>query len=216
VCLAPLFALEDSCRASVIASERILFKHCIRSGLSHTYYRRMVSKPQITYDDGQLTIVAENCDFRKLCRTPRRHGSRLDLPASVAGQRFGFGLDPDRLSVLRDLLDNTELDTLFNIRYDLEGIRSCRLLCAANGGTSVPGSRVARGTSRRELPVSSQFGGSSRQEGSTPAESAAVFPKQPQPGHRRRQRCGVCSSQLQSRARWSRTLSLEQARFGNI
>src|ERR1700758_1710028 len=74
---------------------------------------RMVSKPpQIIYENGQLTIVAENSPLSQVMSALRAAmGADIDLPTSVADQRMWVRLGPGPArKVLRDLLDNTELD----------------------------------------------------------------------------------------------------------
>jgi len=140
---------------------------------------RVLSKsPQITYVDGQLTIVAENSPLSEIMSALRAAmGADIDLPASVAGQRIWVRLGPGPArKVLRDLLDNTELDYVLQASdTDEQGIRSMLLtLRSKTDEQGVPGSQVARGTIRRNLPVSSSPAEVPGQDNSTPAESAAV------------------------------------------
>jgi hypothetical protein len=181
VCLAPLFA---SSKIPARLPDRRAIQDPIQATASAQASaplttERIVSKPpQITYDDGQLTIVAENSRLSEVMSALRAAmGADIDLPASVAGQRIWVRLGPGPArSVLRDLLDNTELDYVIQASdTDLEGIRSLSLTVRSKTAEQgVPGSRVARGTSRRELPVSSNPVEAPEQDGSTPAESAAV------------------------------------------
>jgi hypothetical protein len=140
---------------------------------------RSVSKPpQITYKEGQLTIIADNSALSEVMSALRAvMGADVDLPASVAHQRIWVRLGPGPARrILRDLLDNTELDYVIQASdIDPEGIKSVLMtLRSKSGEASVPGSRVARGTSRRNLPQSSNPVEASEQDASTPAESAAV------------------------------------------
>jgi hypothetical protein len=146
---------------------------------------RVVSKPpQITYEDGQLTIVAENSPLSEIMSALRATiGADIDLPASVARQRIWVRLGPGPArKVLRDLLDNTELDYVFQAsESDPEGIRSVLLtLRSKSGEQDVAGSRVARGTSHRNPAVSSRPVEEAPEQGSsTSAESAAASDSAP-------------------------------------
>lgn len=140
---------------------------------------RMVSKPpQITYEDGQLTIVTENSPLSEVMSALRAAmGTDIDLPASVATQRIWVRLGPGPARrILRDLLDSTELNYVIQASdTDEQGIRSVLLtLRSKTDEQGVPGSRVARGMSRRNLPVSPSPVEAPEQDSSTPAESAAV------------------------------------------
>lgn len=164
---------------------------------------RMVSKPpQITYEDGQLTIVAENSRLSEVMSALRAAmGADIDLPASVAGQRIWIRLGPGPARrVLRDLLDNTELDYVIQASdTEVEGIRSVLLTARSKAAEQgVPGSQVARGTSRRELPVSSSPVEAPEQDGSTPAESAAVSDAAPAGSPSTSTDAQSAASQLQS------------------
>ena len=140
---------------------------------------RIVSKPpQVTYVDGQLAITAESSRLSEVMSALRAAmGTDVDLPVSVADQRIWVRLGPGPArKVLRDLLDNTELNYVIQASdSDEQGVR--KVLLTLRGKTaeqSVPGSRVARGTSRRNLPESSSAVEVPDQDSSTPAESAAV------------------------------------------
>src|SRR5271167_2006938 len=68
--------------------------------------------PQVTYQDGQLTIVAENALLSEVMAAVRTvMGADIDLPPGVAAQRIWVRLGPGPARrVLRDLLDGTELN----------------------------------------------------------------------------------------------------------
>jgi hypothetical protein len=139
---------------------------------------RAVSKPvQITYEDGQLTIITENSPLSEVMSALRTAmGADIDLPPSVASQRIWVRLGPGPArSVLRELLDNTELDYVIQASAtDPEGIGSVLLTVRPrNPVQGVPESRVARGTDRKNLPASSSPLEVPEQDNST-AESAAV------------------------------------------
>jgi hypothetical protein len=140
---------------------------------------RVASKPpQITYEDGQLTIVAENSPLSEVMSALRSTiGADIDLPPSVARQRIWVRLGPGPArKVLRDLLDNTELDYVFQAsESDPEGIKSVLLtLRSKTVEQGVPGSRVARAANHRDLPATSSPAEVPEQDSSAPAESAAA------------------------------------------
>jgi len=143
-----------------------------------------VPKPlQITYEDGQLTIVAENSPLSEVMSALRAAmGADIDLPSSVARQRIWVRLGPGPArKILRDLLENTELDYVIQASdTETQGIRS--VLLTLRSKTAEPGiqaSRVARGTSRKNLPENSSPVEVPEQDTSVPAESAAVSDPSP-------------------------------------
>jgi len=132
--------------------------------------------PQITYQDGQLTIVAENSPLSEVMSALRAAlGADIDLPVSVAHQRIWVRLGPGPArNVLRELLDNTELDFVIQASdSDEQGIRSVLLTVRTKTPEAgIPGSRVA--TNRKNLPASPSPVEVPEQDSSAPAESAAV------------------------------------------
>jgi hypothetical protein len=139
----------------------------------------VLNPPQITFEDGQLTIVAENSRLSEVMMALRTAtGADIDLPASVARQRIWVRLGPGPVrKILRDLLDNTDLDYVIQASdTDPDGIRSVLLtLRSKTTEQGAPGSRVARGTSRKSLaPESSNPLEAPDEDSSAPSESAAV------------------------------------------
>jgi hypothetical protein len=115
--------------------------------------------PQVTYEDGQLTIIAENSllsDILSALHTVM--GAEIDLPASASGQRIWVRLGPGPARrVVSELLSGTELNYVIQgSETDVDGIRSVSLTPhakAADGpGTSTE--RLARVANRR-LPQGS-------------------------------------------------------------
>jgi hypothetical protein len=140
---------------------------------------RAVSKPpQVSYEDGQLTIVAENSPLSEVMSALRAAmGADIDLPPSVARQRVWVRLGPGPArKVLRDLLDNTEFDYVIQASdTDTQGIRSVLLtLRSKTSEQGVQGTRVARDTNRKNLPENSNPAEVPEQDTSAPAESAGV------------------------------------------
>jgi hypothetical protein len=138
-----------------------------------------VSKPpEIIYKDGQLTIVAENSLLSEVMSALRSvMGADVDLPASAASQRIWVRLGPGPARrVLRDLLDNTELNYVIQAsETDTEGIRSVMLTLRSKAGEQGgPGSQMARAAGRRNQLASSTPTEVPEQESSTPSESTAA------------------------------------------
>lgn len=112
--------------------------------------------PEVSYDQGQLTIVAENVPLSMVLDAVRQvMGADIEMPPGAANQiiwvRSGPG--PAR-RVLRDLLDGTELDYVIQAsETDVDGIRSV-LLSARNKGseTPEPGNYSAHAANHRSQP----------------------------------------------------------------
>lgn len=98
--------------------------------------------PQVTYEDGQLTIIAENSvlsDVLKALRTAL--GADIDLPAGV-DQHIWVHLGPGPARrVLRDLLDSTEFNYVIQAsETDASGILSVLLTQRSkSSGPQTPG-----------------------------------------------------------------------------
>jgi len=141
---------------------------------------RVESKPpQITYDEqGQLTIIAENSRLSEVMSALRvAMGADIDLPPSVARQRIWVRLGPGPArKVLRDLLDNTELDYVIQASdADPDGIKSVLLTLRTTASESgVNGSRMARVTDRKNPAKGSSLSEEPDQDSPAPVESAAV------------------------------------------
>jgi hypothetical protein len=140
----------------------------------------LVSKPpQITYDeDGQLTIIAENSRLSEvMLALHTAMGADIDLPPSVAHQRIWVRLGPGPArKILRDLLDNTELDYVIQASdADPEGIRSVLLtLRTKTVEPRVNGSQVARSASGKSPAPGSKPTEDPDQDSPVPVDSAAV------------------------------------------
>lgn len=108
--------------------------------------------PQVTYQDGQLTIVAENALLSEVLAAVRTvMGADIELPPGVASQRIWVRLGPGPARrVLRDLLDGTELNYVIQAsESDSEGIRSVLLTVRTKSAeASSAGTQVARGPNR--------------------------------------------------------------------
>jgi hypothetical protein len=124
--------------------------------LSLTTEQAAMKLPQVTYDEGQLTIVAENVPLSAVLDAVRRvMGANIEMPPGAANQiiwaRSGPG--PAR-RVLRDLLDGTELDYVIQAsETDVDGVRSVLLTARSKGGDTVEaGNSPVRGGNRRSQP----------------------------------------------------------------
>ena len=99
--------------------------------LSPTAVAPPTSKPpQVTYEDGQLTIIAENSALSEVMKALRSAlGADIDLPAGVADQHIWVHLGPGPARrVLRDLLDSTEFNYVIQAsETDADGIQSVLL-----------------------------------------------------------------------------------------
>jgi hypothetical protein len=144
--------------------------------LGLTTEQAAVTPPQVTYDDGQLTIIAENVSLSAVFDALRRvMGTNIEMPPGAANQLIWVrsGPGPAR-RVLRDLLDGTDLDYVIQAsESDGEGVRSVLLSVRSKGGdTSDPGSSPARNLNRKAQP-----GGVSATDSpdmdTTPAENVA-------------------------------------------
>ena len=104
-------------------------------------------KPSLaSYEDGQLTIAAENVSLSAVFDALRRvMGANIEMPPGAADKLIWIrsGPGPAR-RVLRDLLDGTELET------DADGVRSVFLSTRSKGADAgEPGSSPVRGPNRR-------------------------------------------------------------------
>src|ERR1700730_12324617 len=137
--------------------------------------KQIQAKPlQITYEDGELTIIAENVPLSQVLSAVRKVlGADIDIPASAAGERVWgrFCPGPAR-RILRDLLDGTELDYVIQAsETDVDGVQS--VLLTARGKISETGglgNQVARSPNRRAQPVSA--GALENPEPESPAASS--------------------------------------------
>jgi len=89
-----------------------------------------VKAPQVTYEDGQLTVIAENSSLSEVMRALRSAlGADIDLPPGVVDQHIWVHLGPGPASrILRDLLDGTELNYIIQASESApDGIRSVLL-----------------------------------------------------------------------------------------
>ena len=134
--------------------------------------------PQVTYEGGQLTIIAENSSLADVMSALRAAiGADIDLPTSSASQRIWVRLGPGPArTVLRDLLENTELNFVIQAsENDEDGIRSVVLTARSkNADASGPGTQLARGANRRAQPVVPSPAEAPEPDASATSESASA------------------------------------------
>ena len=116
------------------------------------------NRHQVSYEDGQLTIIAENSKLGDiLAAVSERMGADIELPASASDERIWVRLGPGPARrVLAALLGETDLDYVIQAsETDPEGIQSVLLSPRAKAAvvaTSKPAGSAgqARGASRRD------------------------------------------------------------------
>lgn len=133
-----------------------------------------IGKPvQVTYEDGQLTIIAENSTLSDVMKALREAlGTEFDLPTSAASERIWVRLGPGPARrVLRDLLDSTEFNYVIQASDDESGIRSISLTPRSKAEN--PGVPDKAGASRRAVRGMS---GSTASDAADPESSASQEP----------------------------------------
>ena len=100
-----------------------------------------VKRPLVTYEDGQLTIIAENSSLSEVMKALRAClGADIDLPTNLTDQHIWVRLGPGPArQVLRDLLDSTEFNYVIQAsESDPDGIRSVLLTPKSTGAENAP------------------------------------------------------------------------------
>lgn len=103
-----------------------------------------VKPPQIRYEDGELTIIAENSSLSEVMKALRASlGADIDLPANVTDQHIWVRLGPGPARrVLRDLLDSTEFNYVIQAsESDPDGVRSVLLTSKSTGAETGPAAK---------------------------------------------------------------------------
>jgi hypothetical protein len=98
--------------------------------------------PKVTYQDGQLTIIAENSllsDILSALRTAM--GAEIDLPAGASSEHVWVSLGPGPArKVLSEMLSGTDLNFVIQgSTSDANGIQSVLLTPHSEGGPGNPG-----------------------------------------------------------------------------
>ena len=157
---------------------------------------------RVTYEDGKLTIIAENSLLSDVLSAVRAQtGADIELPPGASSQRIWARLGPGPArSVLATLLDSTNLDYVIRAsETDPQSIQSILLMVREKTATSavpgIPGTSTEqtprgaiRGSPRLTLgvPENTVLGNPASPESSaspegTPTDQAPPSPDQPPP-----------------------------------
>lgn len=135
--------------------------------------------PQVTFEDGQLTIIAENSALSDVMKALRSAlGADIDLPAG-ADQHIWVHLGPGPARrVLRDLLDSTEFNYVLQASdSDPDGIRSVLLTPRGKSTGAETAGSPERSAMRRMPPRTGTEGASAAEsENPSPEPVASVDP----------------------------------------
>jgi hypothetical protein len=141
-----------------------------------------VKQPQVTYEDGELTIIAENSSLSEVMKALRASlGADIDLPANIIDQHIWVRLGPGPArQVLRDLLDSTEFNYVIQAsESDPGGVRSVLLTPRSTGAETAPAAKPGirwmpgHGPDAQQIPTDSQ--------NPAPEPAASVDPSQATP-----------------------------------
>jgi hypothetical protein len=118
--------------------------------------------PQVSYRDGQLTIIAENCSLGDILREVHRlTGVQIDLPAAASAERMAARLGPGSTrDVLTSLLGSTDFNYIMQAADDDPNeVQSLLLMprtkdSPATAGQVPPSRWAQRRPSRVTQPVS--------------------------------------------------------------
>ena len=139
-----------------------------------------VKAPQVTYEDGQLTVIAENSSLSEVMRALRNAlGADIDLPAGVVDQHIWVHLGPGPARrILRDLLDDTEFNYVMQASdSDPDGIRSV-LLTPRSKSTGAEATGSPERSAMRKMPghIGSEAASPTESENPSPEPVASVDP----------------------------------------
>lgn len=140
-----------------------------------------VKPPQIRYEDGELTIIAENSSLSEVMKALRASlGADIDLPANVADQHIWVHLGPGPARrVLRDLLDSTEFNYVIQAsESDPDGIRSVLLIPRSKSAGPETAGQPEKAAIRRMPGHESDTQSSTDSENPAPEPVASVEPPQ--------------------------------------
>ena len=114
-----------------------------------------VKPPQVSYEAGQLTIVAENSKLSDVLSSLRAcMGADIDLPASASGERIWARLGPGPArKVLATLLSATKLDYVIQASdSDPDGIRNVWLTTRTTGSPVISARSAGSTAAAHPLP----------------------------------------------------------------
>ena len=147
--------------------------------------QQLVAPPQVTYEDGRLTIIAENSLLSEVMKALHATlGADIDLPAGVADQHIWVHLGPGPARrVVRDLLDGTEFNYVIQAsQTDADGILSVLLTQRSKSTSSqTPGlpERASRIPSPPSEPRESQDSENPARESAASADPSPATPPEP-------------------------------------
>lgn len=141
-----------------------------------------IRPPQVTYQDGQLTIIAENSSLSEVMKALRvALGADIDLPAGGADQHIWVHLGPGPARrVLRDLLDGTEFNYMIQAsQSDEDGIRSVMLTPRSKSAAPTANPAMPERAANRRIPASGS--GEDAPGSENVANAQSVIPPTPAP-----------------------------------
>ena len=146
--------------------------------------QQLIQPPEVTYQDGQLTIIAENSLLSEVMKALRAAlGGDVDLPTGVADQHIWVHLGPGPARrVLRDLLDGTEFNYVIQAsENDPDGIRSVLLTPRSKSTGAEKAGSPERSAIRRMPGTGSDTQSGADSENPPPEPVASVDPSQTTP-----------------------------------
>ena len=141
--------------------------------------QQLIQPPDVTYQDGQLTIIAENSLLSEVMKALRAAlGGDVDFPAGVADQHIWVHLGPGPARrVLRDLLDGTEFNYVIQASEDdPDGIRSVLLTARSKSTGAEKAGSPERSAIRRMPGTGSDTQSGTDSENPPPEPVASVDP----------------------------------------
>jgi hypothetical protein len=150
------------------------------------------SAPRVSYEDGQLTIIAENSTLGDILSAVHQlTGAQIDLPSSASGERMAAQVGPGRpREVLTSLLSWTDFNYIIRAADDdPQGVQSVSLLSRSkssprNGNPGTTSAWRQRQANRRPVeptPIAEQDPEPENPVSSQPAETAEGSPGGLQP-----------------------------------
>ena len=172
--VALVLAFVPACRAQEASSQSPPQLNLTPSG--------QAARPlQVTFANGQLTIIAENSSLSEVMKALRGAlGADIDLPASVVDQHIWVHLGPGPASrILRDLLDDTEFNFMIQAsENDPDGIRSVLLTQRSKSTSPQTPGLPERAADRRIPRTGSDAASATDSENPSPEPVASAEPPQ--------------------------------------
>ena len=136
--------------------------------------------PLVSYRNGQLTIIAENCNLGDILEEVHRlTGVQIDLPASASSERMAARLGPGLMrEVLTSLLSSTDFNYIMQAADDDPDAVQSLLLMPRSKENSKPATNSPSWAQRRNArppePVADAGDTSSSPEAPAPAAAASA------------------------------------------